>query len=91
MNHTPAPWSADAAGLITAGPNRLHIAQAATTGMGHAADANARLMAAAPQMLDALALALAAMERTARQYNTDPAADTECRIIRAAITKALEG
>ena len=52
--HTPAPWTADPDGLITAGPRRLHIAQCATTGMGHAAQANARLIAAAPAMLDAL-------------------------------------
>lgn len=52
--HTPWPWAADQNGLIHAGKNRLHIAQAATTGMGHAADANARLIAAAPELLEAL-------------------------------------
>lgn len=52
--HTPGPWTANPDGLIHAGKNRLHIAQAANTGMGHAAAANARLMAAAPDMLAAL-------------------------------------
>lgn len=53
-NHTPGPWAANPDGLIHAGKNRLHIAQAATIGMGHAAAANARLMAAAPDLLAAL-------------------------------------
>lgn len=90
-NHTPGPWTADDSGLITAGPRRLHIAQAATTGMGQAAAANARLLAAAPEMLQALKLALLAMERAAMQMGLDPDTDTECEIIRAAINKALEG
>jgi hypothetical protein len=52
--HIPGPWTANASGLITAGPRGLHIAQAAQTGLGYAADHNARLIAAAPQLLDAL-------------------------------------
>ena len=52
--HTPGPWSADQYGLIYAGKNRLHIAKAVTIGLGHAADANARLLAAAPALLAAL-------------------------------------
>lgn len=54
MKHTPGPWTAHDDGLITAGPRRLHIAQTATTGMGHAAADNARLLAAAPDLLQAL-------------------------------------
>ncbi len=54
MQHTPGPWAADQFGLVTAGKNRLHIAQAMTTGMGKAADANAALIAAAPELLKAL-------------------------------------
>jgi hypothetical protein len=49
--HTPGPWAADQSGLVTAGKNRLHVAQAATTGMGKAVDANACLIAAAPDLL----------------------------------------
>jgi hypothetical protein len=39
---------------VTAGKNRLHVAQAATTGMGKAVDANAALIAAGPDLLEAL-------------------------------------
>jgi hypothetical protein len=52
--HTPGPWAADQTGLVTAGKNRLHIAQTMTTGMGYAVGANAALIAAAPDLLAAL-------------------------------------
>lgn len=55
--HTPGPWTADNRGNITKGENRLHIAKVAQTGMGYAADANAWLVAAAPDMLNALRIA----------------------------------
>ena len=89
--HTSGPWTANESGLIGAGPQFLHIAQTVTTGMGHAAAANARVLAAAPEMLQALQIALLAMERAAMQMGLNPAIDTECNIIRAAINKALEG
>lgn len=89
--HTTGPWNAHENGLISAGPQCLHIAQTVTTGMGHAAAANARVLAAAPDMLKALQIAQISMERAAMQMGIDPAMDTECQIIRAAITKALEG
>ncbi len=89
--HTPGPWATDDAGLITAGRSRLHIAQAATTGLGHAADANARLLAAAPEMLAALGLALLAIERNCYHQGIDPQQDTEAAIVRAAIRKATTG
>jgi hypothetical protein len=88
--HTPGPWAYDTNGLITAGPRRLHIAQTAVTGMGRAAELNAALLAAAPDMLQALKIALISMERAVIQMGIDPAMDTECQIIRAAITKAQE-
>lgn len=56
MNHTPGPWRiADPAHrcLIVAGEHGLHIAQAATTGMPNC-EANAKLIAMAPQLFDAL-------------------------------------
>jgi hypothetical protein len=65
LKHTPGPWTADDSGLITAGPRRLHIAQTATTGMGHAAAANALLLAAAPELYAALIDAIDALEVTA--------------------------
>jgi hypothetical protein len=58
--------------------------------MGRAAEYNAALLTAAPEMLQALQIALLAMERAAMQMGLDPAMDTECNIIRAAINKALE-
>ena len=88
--HTTGPWAYDTNGLITAGPRRLHIAHTAVTGMGRAAEYNAALLTAAPEMLQALQIALLAMERAAMQMGLDPAMDTECNIIRAAINKALE-
>lgn len=88
--HTDGPWNAHENGLISAGPQALHIAQTVTTGMGQAADHNARLLAAAPEMLDALALALAAMRRNCRQAGVDPETDTECQIIRAVMRKAAD-
>jgi hypothetical protein len=89
--HTTGPWNAHESGLISAGPQCLHIAQTVTTGMGHAAAANARLLAAAPDMLQALQMALVSIERNAMQQGQDPSTDTEAAIVRAAITKALEG
>ncbi len=65
LKHTPGPWTAEDSGLITAGPRRLHIAQTATTGMGHAAAANALLLAAAPELYAALIDAIDALEVTA--------------------------
>ncbi len=89
--HTPGPWTADENGLITAGRSRLHIAQAATTGLGHAAAANAQLIATAPEMLTALGLALLAIERNCYRQGIDPQQDTEAAIVRAAIRKATTG
>lgn len=89
--HTQGPWMASETGLIGAGPQFLHIAQTVTTGMGHAAAANARLIAAAPEMLDTLVLALRILERRINAQGIDHTDDTECNILRAVIRKALEG
>lgn len=89
--HTPGPWTASESGLIGAGPQFLHIAQTVTTGMGHAAAANARLLAAAPEMLDTLQLALRVIERRMSAQGIDHTDDTEAQILRAVIRKALEG
>jgi hypothetical protein len=86
--HTNGPWAFSETGLIGAGPQFLHIAQTVTTGMGHAATANARIIAAAPEMLDTLRIALRALENACHQCETDPATDTTCAIVRAAINKA---
>lgn len=85
-NHTPGPWAANPDGLIHAGKNRLHIAQAATIGMGHAAAANARLMAAAPDLLAALRLILDSEETHGDSVVCD--FETLQSVARAAIAKA---
>lgn len=81
--YTPGPWAADQFGLIYAGKNRLHIAQAATTGMGSAADANAALIAAAPELLEALRTIVA----NASSVQMDPQWAVD--VARAAINKAI--
>lgn len=66
--HTPGPWAADQYGLIYTGKNRLHIAKAITTGMGQAADANARLLAAAPALLASLEKLVRAIDRAPANF-----------------------
>lgn len=56
--HTPGPWDGDERGLVTKGEYRLHIANVAQTGMGDAAVANTKLIAAAPELLAGLRDAL---------------------------------
>jgi hypothetical protein len=86
--HTNGPWAFSETGLIGAGPQFLHIAQTVTTGMGHAATANARIIAAAPEMLDALRIALRELENACHQAGANPETDTTCAIIRNTITQA---
>jgi hypothetical protein len=52
--YTPGPWRIGEDDVIVAGPRGLHIAKVEITGMGYAADANARLIAAAPELLACL-------------------------------------
>lgn len=79
-NHTPGPWAANPDGLIHAGKNRLHIAQAATIGMGHAAEGNARLIAAAPDLLAALQKLVRAIDRAPANF-ADGLADQAREVI----------
>lgn len=60
------------------------------TDTNQTAEQNARLLAAAPEMYDALTLALAAMRRNCRQNGIDPETDTECQIVRAVMRKAAD-
>jgi len=89
--HTSGPWTTDTNGLITAGKNRLHIAQTAVTGMGRAAELNAYLLAAAPDLLLALKVAYTSIERSTMQMGLDPVMDTECQYLLAVIKKATTG
>lgn len=57
MNHTPGPWQVNGSHIYTADPERAMLAQVFNPG-SKASDfplsANARLMAAAPTLLEAL-------------------------------------
>lgn len=55
------------------------------------AHANARLVAAAPEMLIALECALRAMENQCHRDGIDPQTDTTCAIVRNTINKATKG
>lgn len=60
--HTPGPWRiGDDKALVVAGPRGLHIARVATVGMPNS-DANARLIAHAPDLLAALRMLIDEME-----------------------------
>ena len=91
--HTPAPWFIDSSwGPTDSHPDWRAIVSCFDDGChrmsvsGHIGEANARLIAAAPDLLEALELAVEVIEATG------PAAyhDAE-RQIRAAITKAKGG
>ena len=84
--HTPGPWRIGTPppnGEQTIGTQQGLMVAVATTGAGTPTEANARLIAAAPDLLEALnALA---------DYVDDRAGDNECRPLenaRAAIAKA---
>ena len=68
--HTKGFWEAHDDGLITAGPNKLHIAQVAMVGMGFEGPANAKLMAASPRMLAALREFVETMEALPKSDET---------------------
>ncbi len=61
MNHTPGPWQVSGSHVYTADPERAMLAQVFNPG-SKASDfplvANARLMAAAPELLAAVKLLL---------------------------------
>ncbi len=60
--HTPGPWAVSTAGdiWIKAGP--LHVATIPRAGDGDWSESNARLIAAAPELLEALELALQGLD-----------------------------
>lgn len=60
--HTPGPWTASCF-LVTAGHDRItHCGGNLPNNRSHEAEANARLIAAAPEMADALSIACIAMD-----------------------------
>jgi len=54
VEHTPGPWHTDDYAMFIFGPNNETIAQTRGEGADLPIDANARLLAAAPEMLEAL-------------------------------------
>lgn len=53
--HTPGPWDVDSHGNIVQGPGRYKIAITSATSIADRSDgADARLIAAAPELLEAL-------------------------------------
>ena len=54
IQHTPGPWEIDTRHGITSGPCRIRMPEPPTAKNMETALANARLIAAAPEMLEAL-------------------------------------
>lgn len=98
MRHTPGPWTTkcehaqpDDRRVIYGGPNGYHVAYAADFNRfdrDAEADANARLIAAAPEMRDELLAALA--EHAAEQHM---GSDCPCAICdrRRALLATIDG
>lgn len=64
MNHTPGPWTLTDGTLLQDSGRKLHIGTFnEAPGLGHAAAANARLICAAPAMLQALQSVLFTLEQ----------------------------
>ena len=93
--HTPGPWLTQAsdvyneAGQVVCDPhpNDYQIRAGAGRIPGSEREANARLIAAAPEMLNALELALATIERLKPSKPYDSTQGTR-DVINAAITRA---
>ena len=85
--HTPGPWTVVAIDWAETGNARFEIKGIRRTGM-----ADARLIAAAPEMLAALQAVLAEIEGPNRPYSTDSWLPSHLADqVRAAIAKAEGG
>jgi hypothetical protein len=98
-DHTPGPWFAERHGIVTAdvGGHRRQVASTTGDAVMHGDPntnvielqmANARLIAAAPELLDCLNLAIS---RCSACGTCGPAYCADCRAARAAIAKATGG
>lgn len=85
MTHTPGPWFSqyDDNGFYEIGSETISIRLAFTYGEGDGDEANARLIAAAPDLLEALQAIMAGVAGCERQPHWEAA--------RAAIAKATGG
>jgi len=93
--HTPAPWHVEGRGLIIGGPDGVWIATAKQTIDGPEREANARLIAAAPELLAALGdMRLYFGNPKREEWLNDAAFGEALRVderARAAIAKATGG
>jgi hypothetical protein len=99
--HTPGPWTLDKKSAISYGwrdgkPIRYEIAEC--KGFPASAEANARLIAAAPELLEALVGCAEMLEDCAKQHWLDGSgychgtlAEKHASLARAAIAKATGG
>jgi len=69
--HTPGPWRSHGAGGEIHGNSRVVATMTWCSGMGDEDDANARLVAAAPDMLDALEGLRAATDAFGREVDSE--------------------
>lgn len=86
--HTPGPWYTMGSGVYTGSPQNddiAHIASAHCYGVPGDPLANARLIAAAPDMLKALQLVASIWSS---DQTTNVAPDSPLAIVRAAIARA---
>ena len=87
--HTPGPWATDGGDTVVAMGNQIVVTAPAPDGASREEmKANARLIAAAPELLEALKGMLQAFLCT-----QDPDAypsDAPCNLARAAIAKAVQ-
>jgi hypothetical protein len=89
MNHTPGPWKWKTTGyrhlMTTAGADIHDFGCGCCSCTGDLSDADARLIAAAPELLEALEFALAALEDVFGKNKVDVGAINTAR---AAIARA---
>lgn len=88
--HTPGPWHAESSGEPLAGWMVLARGQGncvcSTSNLKGRAEANARLIAAAPELLDAAKLVLVDLDHYVSNHGPGP--DVRLATLRAAIAKA---
>lgn len=81
--HTPGPWAFIGSTLVQDSGNRLHLGKfTEAPGLRQAAEANARLIAAAPELLEALQAIIGHDAHLLNPWRVEAA--------RAAIAKATE-
>jgi len=95
---TPKPWRLEAGRSIVTGSGSFYLAYGTHPKSGRPnftsfveLDANAHLIASAPELYEALELALATIERLAVRHGPFCSADGTMDVVRAALAKARGG